>query len=280
MKRSLSLILLLFILCPLYATVEVDTYVHTDRVSICLSLNHATAPEHVCLLYKARLEIMGEYIQQKINTGQLEDKRFKIYCSDPVMPMIHLILIQDKDGYYIQMYDFPSLQDLLAYVDYFVQAGQKPFEAYMEERSEEDYEKCVSMIENFYKKYIPAYDVDSFPREMWQLDHIQICYADEKLHYRIYDEVFPVPVNANLPVKIQDRYLLFDFRTEADRIIHVLEGNRIIKTFSFSFADYGHPQDLRINIYPGWVNINYPHGDEKNWLVSYSYNKNTFYKNK
>ncbi|MBI3502288.1 MAG: hypothetical protein HY063_10890 [Bacteroidetes bacterium] len=246
-----------------------------DKIELNLCQSYYSYNETTTLIFKARTKVLNDYIKEKILNGQLKDKKLVINIMEQSMTYEHLFVKQNENGYEIDFSGYPTIQKLTAIVDNFTKSDWKQFIVGLNGLSET---VCKNQIEKFYDSISV-----SKPRQMsldkfivWSSGQLHIDYINDSLKYFL--DSFPLKVNITsspLPVQIKDRYLFFDNQT-----IFVLQGQEIIKTFKIEpieddikmFQEY-----YNIYIYDKWVNLCYP--EEENWIYTYSYDKNKFYKN-
>lgn len=268
MRRSLFIFILLIFTFSVQATECVDRVFHENKVVLYLCQNYSNYNETTTLLFKARTKVLNDYINEKIKSGQLKDKKFEIQIYDVALTYKHLDLTQGKKGYFVNLSGFPSLNQLVAIVDYFTKTDWKPFLT-------SDYQKVSSKIiskkiDRFYDDNIPAdfpaINQTSFP--IWTLGDLHLDYHNDDLKYFIGTTQLTIEPTSSLPIKIRDRILFFQYDS-----IFVFHGEEIIKQIKIAqpiSADY------TIYSFKKWVNISTD--SEENWVYSYSYDKNKFYK--
>jgi hypothetical protein len=230
-------------------------------------------------LFQARTKAINEYIKDKIAKGELQDKKFEIKILDPVLSSTHLELTQGKNSYFVihTGMEYPTLQQLMAFVDYFAKPEWKSFSEGFHinnEETDEEWEKRtgavmrrINSIRNSNKDMPAVHQIFA----IWENDGVSVEYAGDSLRFSIGGTVFPLQVLFPLPVKIQDRYLLF----QNDSIV-VLQDTKIIQTFNIEKAPLD--EDIRVVTHQKWVNIIFD-GDKDDWVYSYSYDKNTLHVN-
>jgi hypothetical protein len=106
----------------------------------------------------------------------------------------------------------------------------------------------------------------SFP--VWSKGDLHLDYSNDNLKYFIGKTPLPIKATSSLPVTIKDRVILF----QSDAIV-VLQGQKIIKQLKIHNPI---SEDYDNYSYNKWVNI--CNGGTDNWVYSYSYDKNIFYK--
>lgn len=204
---------------------------------------------------------------KKIENGLLEDKKFEIQIYDAVLTSPHLEVTQSKNGYFINMSGFAALEKIVTIVDYFSKPDWKSFVVGYEPKIDGDV--IMNKIDDFYKvnlrKKSSSIQQKSFP--VWSQGNLQLKYVNDGLIYFINEIPLAVEATSSLPIKIKDRFLLFQYD-----IIFVIDEQKIIKRLKI---DKPISEDYDIYQYSNWINI--CHSGEQNWLYSYSYRENKFY---
>jgi hypothetical protein len=268
---KLKLLLLIYIMATglSRATECADRFFKEGRVSLYLCQNYSNYNETRALLFKARTKALNEYIEKKVKQHALQNKKFEIRIYDQVLTYPQLELTQSKKGYFITISGFPSLQQLVTLVNYFAKPNWKPF--FTANFEKEGGNVIFAQIDSFFSgNAIPDLDFsEQLPLIIWEKGNIRLDYAADKLSYWVAATQLTIKPTSSLPVLIKDRVLLF----QSDSIF-VLEGAEIIKQIKI---DEPIPGDYDIYSFSGWVNI--CDGGHDNWVYSYSYDKNKFYKN-
>ena len=264
MKATLAILLLL---CSLTgkATVCVDRFYIEEHVNLYLCQNHTSYNESVSLLFKARAQVLNGYIAEKVRNGELEDKKFEISIYDQVLTYTHLELSQGKNGYFVSMSGYPTLNELVAIVDYFANPDWQPF--FTADYQQVSIDVIAGQIERFYRRHNSSGVTAYSPVTVWESGEIRLTYAGDSLRYSIGGQSVAFSVSGLLPAKVQNRYLFFEERT-----ITVVEDGKTVKTFGLKEPLWGVHE---VYTYPKWVNIH--SWESGGWAYSYSYDKNRLY---
>ncbi len=263
---TITTILLLSFCTKAMATFCVDRIYREEKVNLYLCQNHSGFNETRGLLFKGRAKVLNEYIKDKIAKGELTDKRFEIQVYDAILTYQHLELTQGKNGYFVSLSGYASLQELMTIVDYFAKPGWQPFLT-------GDYqtigsEMILKQIDRFYEQHTVPTTFGYEPFPVWEKEEVSLEYAGDSLKYVMNHTPLSFQPTCSLPVKIQDRFLFF----QADSIF-VVQDIQVIKTQKIEDSMY---EDFNVYVFPKWVNICW--GGEDNWAFSYSYDKNRFSK--
>ena len=164
------------------------------------------------------------------------------------------------------------MQELITIVNYFAKADWKPVLL-----GDDFYtvggEVIRRRINNFFRQNAVTEIFPYQPFSIWEKDRISLQYSGDSLRYFINDSLVPFRVNSNLPVTIRDRHLFF----QQDSIF-VIQDMQTIKSIAIDKSWKDTSEDFDIYVFPKWVNICW--GGKDNWVYSYSYDKNRFYKNR
>lgn len=268
MRQTLLLFILLTFDIVAQATECVDRVFQENKVNLYLCQNYSNYNETTSLLFKARTKVLNDYINEKIKGGQLKDKKFEIQIYDQFLTYRRLELTQGKNGYFVNLSGFPTLEQLVIFVDYFTKPDWKPFLT-------SDYQKVSDeiiskQIDKFYSdnstSNFSTISQTAFP--VWTRGDLHLDYSTDNLKYFIGSTPLTIKVTSSLPITIKDRVILF----QSDSIF-VLQGHEIIKQIKI---DNPISEDYDIYTYDKWVNI--CNGGKDNWVYSYSYDRNKFYK--
>ena len=263
----------LLILClsafglSLKATECHDKVFMEEYVNLYLCQNLSNYNDTRALLFKARTKVLNEYIREKIKSGQLQDKKFEIQIYDAILSIPHIDISQGKNGYFVSYSGFPTIHELKAFVNYYANKSQMSF--YSGDYQKLSQEVIYERINGFFKDNMTSETI--LPQmTVWEDDNLSIEYVNDTLWHFINSTSLDIEAASPLPVKIKDRFLLFQ-----DDSIFVLQGCEIIKSIKISPPPWG---DCIFYVYDKWANICY--GRPDNWIYSYSYDKNYFYKRK
>lgn len=265
MKRTFLIVLFSLFSLQINATECVDKTFKEEHLNIYLCQNYSNYNETRTLLFKARTKILNDYIGEKIKSGQLQHKKIEIQLYDPVLTYNHLNVSQGKNGYFVSYSGFATIQQLKIFIDYFADSNWKPFftSDYQKVRSE----TISKQIDDFFLDNKTS-EVTLTQLNVWTLDNLKLDYLNDTLKYFVNSIQLDIAATSSLPIKINDRFLLFQANS-----IYVLQGQEIIKIFKI---DNPITEDYDIYKYEKWVNI--CNGGKDNWVYSYSYDNNKFHK--
>lgn len=249
------------------ATECIEKTFKEEHLNIYLCQNYTNYNETRTLLFKARAQILNDYIAQKIHAGQLQNKKIEIQLYDPLVTYKHLNISQGKNGYFVTYSGFASIQQLKTFIDYFADPNWVPF--FTSDFQKVSSETISKQIDQFFLDNNTS-KIESSQLNVWSLDHLKLDYVNDTLKYFANSIELKISATSSLPIKINDRFLLFQ-----NDSIFVLQGQNIIKTIRI---DQPITEDYDIYVYPKWVNI--CNGGQDNWVYTYSYEKNTFQKRK
>lgn len=262
--KPLLLLCLIILTSRAQSTECVDRFFKQDRVTLYLCQNYSNYSETLTLLYKARTKILSEYIDGLVKNGNLKDKEFHIRMFDPILSQPNLEITQSKSRYFINVSGFPSIDELFACVEYFARKDWKPF------ITNSSISKDVSIqMQEFYQDNFKFDLTSKFKTtfQVWSSNDLQLLYYNDSLKYYIDSTQVSMVVSSRLPVSIIDRHLYFYGDS-----LYVLKGTEIINRTLFELPHTGY----RIMKNRKWVNVVY--NDETDWILSYSYDMNKFYR--
>ncbi|MDY3319899.1 hypothetical protein PG637_10875 [Riemerella anatipestifer] len=267
MKTTILILFFSLFSLTIKATECVDKTFKEEHLNIYLCQNYSNYNETRTLMYKARAKILNDYIGEQIKLGQLQNKKIEIQLYDPVLTHNHLNISKGKNGYFVTYSGFATIQQLKIFVDYFADQNWKPFFT-------SDYQKVSSetiskQINNFFLDNKTS-EIPLTRLNVWTLDNLKLDYLNDKLKYFVNSIELDIAATSSLPIKINDRFLLF----QSDSIF-VLQGQEIIERHKIENPI---TEDYDIYVYDKWVNI--CNGGIDNWIYSYSYDKNKFHKRK
>ena len=264
-KVSLLIFLLLFSL-KIVATECVGRIFQDEYLNLYLCQNHSNYNETRALLFETRAKILNTYISERIKSGQLKNKKFEIQLHDEFLTFGHLFISQNKNCYFVSCSGFPTIHQLKSFVDYFAKNDWKPIFISNNQIKDSEVSKQIS---NFYKNNLSTDALGMEQLLVWNKDNLNLYYINDTLKYFVNSIQLDIKSTSSLPVRIQDRFLLFQ-----EDAIFVLQGQEIITSISTTYKS----EDYDNYIYNKWVNICI--GGVDNWIYSYSYDKNHFYKRK
>lgn len=270
MRQALIIFNLIILCLGAQATECTDRFFREDKVNLYLCQNYSNYSEATTLLFKARTKILNDYIKGKIRNGQLKDKKFQIKIYDPILTYEHLELTQESGSYFVNVSGFPTIEQLMIFIEYFTKYDSKSFVA--NDKYIVDAAKVSELIDSFYRNSsspdLTMITQTSFP--VWSNQNLHLDYQNDNLKYFFDSTPLPIEPTSSLPVKIKDRFLLF----QSDAI-YVLQGGEIINKLEVKEP---FNKDYDIYTFEKWVNI--CQGGEENWIYSYSYDRNRFYRRK
>jgi hypothetical protein len=249
------------------ATECVEKTFKEEHLNIYLCQNYSNYNETRTLLFKARAQILNDYIAEKIQSGLLQNKKIEIQLYDPLLTYNHLNISQGKNGYFVTYSGFASIQQLKTFIDYFADPNWAPF--FTSDFQKVSSETISKQITQFFLDNKTS-KIEASQLNVWSLDHLKLDYINDTLKYFVNASELQIAASSSLPIKINDRYLLFQ-----NDSIFVLQGQEIIQTLRI---DKPITEDYDIYVYARWVNI--CNGGQDNWVYSYSYEKNKFHQRK
>ena len=268
MKYLITALLFLMFCTTAKATHCVDTVYQKAKITLYLCQNGSEFNETRALLYEARTKVLNDYIQEKIDKGELKEKKFEIRING-ITPG-YLILTIEENCYYVYLSGYPTLQELIVVVDYFSKPDWKPFWASVDD------ENAQKRIDDFYVQNTKSEMVSYKPFVIWKKDSINLEYAGDSLRYLINDIPLPFLITSSLPVKIHDRYLFF----QRDGIF-VMQDMQIIQSFEIDKSWKDTSEDFGIYVCSKEVVICFCWATTKDrWMYRYSYDENRFYQRK
>jgi hypothetical protein len=270
MKQYAIALFLLTFCATAKATFCVDRIYQEEKINLYICQNHSCFNETRSLLYKARTKVLNDYIKDKIAKEELQDKKFEIQIFDAVLTSPDLRLTQGKNGYFVTLTGFPSLQDLMTIVDYFSKPNWKPI-LFGDDFYTVGGETIKRRIDSFYKQNTIEKIFPYQPFSVWKKDEVSLEYSGDSLKYLFNDSSLSFSTSSSLPIKISDRFLFF----QADSIF-VVHNMQTLASIEIDKLWKDTSEDFDIYVFPKWVNI--CDGGKDNWIYSYSYDKNKFYK--
>ena len=249
MKQYFIALFLLIFCTNAKATFCIDRTYQEEKINLYLCQNHSCFNETRSFLFKARVKVLNNYIKDKIAKGELQDKKFEIQIYDEVLTAPDLRLTQGKNGYFVTLTGFPSLQNLMTVVDYFAKSNWEPVLL-----GDDFYtvggEIIKRRINNFYKQNTTSKSFSYQPFSVWRKDEVSLEYSDDSLRYLFNETPLSFLTNLSLPVKIRDRFLFF----QSDSIF-VVQNMQTIKSLKIDILLKDTSEDFDIYVFPKWVNI-------------------------
>ena len=267
MNKTLLILFFSLFSQTIKATECVEKTFKEEHLNIYLCQNYSNYNETRTLLFKARAQILNDYIAQKIQAGQLQNKKIEIQLYDPLLTYNHLDISQGKNGYFVTYSGFASIQQLKTFIDYFTDPNWAPF--FTSDFQKVSSETISKQINKFFLDNTTS-KIESSQLNVWSLDHLKLDYVNDTLKYFVNSIELKIAASSSLPIKVIDRFLLFQ-----NDAIFVLQGQEILKTLRIEKPI---TEDYDIYVYAKWVNI--CNGGQDNWVYTYSYEKNKFHKRK
>lgn len=283
MKRLIVIFFVLAICAQAKATYCADRYFSAQYVKLCICKNHGRGLDAEQLYYKGAVKALNDYIVQKIERGELEDKEFNIYMYDPILTRPHYTLTQSPKSYYIQTGRALTLKELIAVVDEFSQPNFTAVDVgvwgpsentskYNKQELEELYEKqekTLMRLEDriFEREISDANTISDKEYLLWQQNNMKIIFCNDSVKCFLHDKEVKHSL-MGYPHVMKDRYILQNGKT-----FQVYQDSTLIKIFKYSDEDIYNTYYMDVEIYEQWANfIQYAKPQ-----YSYSYNKNRFY---
>ena len=265
MNKAFLILALTFSSLALKATVCVDRTFKEEYVNLYICQNYSNYSMTRTLLFKARTQALNEYISEEIKSGRLQEKKFEIQLYDALLTYQHLNLSQGKNGCFVSYSGFPSIQQLKAIVHSFGEQDWKPF--FTSDYQKVDVGVISKQIDRFFSNQL-VLDTVLPEITVWKEGRLKLDYLNDTLKYFVDSIPLAFQVTLSLPVKIQDRFLF----VQSDSIF-VLQGHEVIGAIKITKPI---SEDYSVQAYKSWVNI--CNGGSDNWMYSYSYDRNRFYK--
>lgn len=271
---------LVFILCLLVssllgnATNCGEQYFIGSRVSIGICKNYSRGLDAVSLYYKGVVKALDDYIALRVERGELKDKKFDIYMSDPILTRPHYALSQSKKAYYIMTGNALGLDELICLVDEFAKPNFAPIDLNVWDVYGEEAQEGIERMDRWYKKLLkkelPKTDIDNILEKeyiLWQQNEMKVIFNNDKVKCFLGDQEIKHSL-MGYPLVIGDRYFLQNANT-----FEVYEDSRLIKTFRYNTEENYDCHYMQAEVYDKWINIELYY----NIKYSYSYDKNRFY---
>ena len=236
------------------------------------------------LLFRAKTIALNELIKNKIENGQLENKRFEIQIWCSMLSPRRLELTQGRNGYFATMSfeEFPSMEKLIIIVNSFANPDWQPLISFFNHRrhgetEEESYRRWnadIRRIDNFFAQNAITEPVEFSPVTVWEHDGIALELTSDGLRYAIDGERLSFLADIwHSPVRIGNRFLFFQQDWRYTVRIHVVENREVIQVLETSTEPLT-VDELEVEVGSKWVNI----GSWRGWVYSYSYEENRFFR--
>ena len=267
MLRQLLVTFIILLTCSLANATEcADREFHSGQVDLKLCQNYASYLETRSLLYKARTRALADHIRSQHKNPALHGKLFEIEIYDRALTFAQLSLTRSGDTCRIRISGYPSLKSLLVLVDYFARPNWQPFEKSNEEIvGKDEIVKEFLVFAPLYKSIAqPA--IVAYRKPLFTLGNLHLDYVGDSLRYYLGKWPLSVQPTSSLPVKINDRILLF----QSDRIF-VLQGSTIILR-----QDVIEPILGEYDLHTTSNEVMICDGGKDNWVFIYDYKRNAF----
>lgn len=268
LKRFSLLIIILFTHTLVQATVCIDKTFSHKNINLYLCQNHSNYNETRTLLFKARAQVLNQFIEDLITEKKLDQKKFEIQIWDGAIGYEHIMVSQSRNGYFVSCSGFPSFKELAKIINYFTQEEWTSF-VYKADQVE-DPERTCELFKKLLNQY-PLPDLSKYISSkitLWQIDNLSLTYSKDSISYYDNNHALKYRPNSNLPIKIRDRYLFF----QCDCFFVYQNGRELLK---FKIRPIGTCEDYSLlKAHSTWVNIGFQADDI---LYSYSYDQNRFY---
>ena len=273
MKRISTLLLTIFFVLFAKATNCADFYYIEGDVAIGVCKNYGRGIERVDLYYKGVAKALNDYLQLRQERGELERKKVHIYIYDPILTSPWSHFSQSPEDYYISLYGDKTLEELMICVDQFSQEGFVSKSSHEGQRSEDDFEAAYERREQeLHNIKLPPEDIQAIKNKEYILrnnDGMKVTYQHDKIHCYMEGKEIATQLFA-YPWKIRDRYIV---QNTYQMDVYTLDGN-LIKSYKYSDEDSFFDNNfVAVEVYDKWINFN-----SYGYTLSYSYDKNRFYK--
>lgn len=244
-------------------------YTHSNlNFSFCYNLTSYDPLEH--LYYKGLSTLINEHIIEKVQNGELDNRKFEIQAGCTIFgshPSIEVS--RNKNGFFVFIHGGTNLYQLVRVIDYFASDSWQSF-CYDIEKTDPNI--ALKTFNGILDKVIGSPKLDILKKrniKVWQRGRLKIYFKSDALIYSIDDQKFDYKVSNPLPANLRERLFIVKNST-----IHVIEENKIVLEQTIPDFDDEMPYFYSIVPYKDWLNVYY--GQEP--VLSYSYEKNRFYK--
>ncbi|WP_145996320.1 hypothetical protein [Dysgonomonas massiliensis] len=268
MKRICSLIIIITFAISSKATECVDYVYQGEYINMYLCQNYSSYKTCTALLLEGRAKFLNYYIKEKIDKGELQNKKLELALYQVNIVYPRLEITQGKNGYFVDISRYPTIEELITIIDYFTIKDWKSFSA--GDFKDVDVDEQMQYFfnrQNTRDIKRPKHQ----PIMVWQSGKVSLAYhvEDDRLYYYLNGKLISdIEANLSLPVEMNERVIFFE-----ESRISIFEDDHIIK----QFATPVRYEDYRVKIYNDWINIF--QGGSEEWGYSYSYSKNRFYVN-
>jgi len=247
---------------------EYHNYIYSNlNFSFCYNFTSYDPVEY--LYYKGLTTLLNEYIREKIENGDLDNKKFEIQAGCTIFGIYPAIEIsRNKNGYFVFIHGDTNFNQLVRIISYFVSSDWKSF-CY-------DYENvnpkvALKIFNTVLDKIVgtPLLEFNKKSVKVWEVGSLQIMYKPDELFYQFNGNLLNFKPSNPLPAKLHNRYFYIIHNK-----IQVVEEDKIILEQTIPDYDDIMPYYYRMESYRKWLNVYY-RGDP---ILSYSYEKNRLYK--
>jgi hypothetical protein len=176
---------------------------------------------------------------------------------------------RNKRGFFAFIHGDTDLYQLVRVVNYFASENWQSF-CY----NVEDVDSAVALktFNSILEKDIGNPQTDFFENkyiQVWAAGGLQIIYKPDGLFYKFNEKDLKMKPSNPLPAKLKNRYFIVKHQK-----IQVIEEGKTILEYNIPDFDEIMPFLYRMKSYRKWLNVYY----EGKPILSYSYEKNSFYK--
>ncbi|MDH5380515.1 MAG: hypothetical protein OEW75_06675 [Cyclobacteriaceae bacterium] len=223
--------------------------------------------------YEGVSALLNEYICEKVDNGELQNKKFEISLGCIIFgghPSIHIS--KSSQAYYVFVHDEPNLEYIARIIDEFTIPKWQSFTYH----NDPDKMELDTVMKKRYNhrldRNVPKPNLSFFKNKsvpLIQLDELCLDFFETDLRLTIHDKVIDGEV-VQPPLKVRDRYVvnINDTLKIIDNLGNVLKEIAIIK------PSYSMDSEFIMKVFGNWVNYYY----WKTPLISYNYENNRFYR--
>jgi hypothetical protein len=276
MRTTIITILLVMSTLSSFSTVRVyENYCHTKlNLSFCYD---ASQPDlKMIWYYKGVSSVLNDYIENKINNSELEDKVFEIQIGCGIFgghPSIEIS--QNSSKYFVFIHGLTDLKYLTRIIEYF---AHPDYESFVIEAK--DWDELMRKNENALKafndrldKSVPNIDMSFYKdrvETVFKLDKLRIDYSVDKLKMYVDTRLIGSNFKSPCPVKLSDNYIV----NVSDTLKVFNSIGKEINHFATNKSPGELDSNFEMNAYSKWMNFYY---FDKS-IISYSTNDNKFYR--